>query len=114
MIDQKNVERFQRAEEAEESRRFEPRKRPAPIIVEYVFAVYGQAKPPEIQETRFRIGDIVYSTHVHPVRYRVVEVYWLKADKARVLLREEPEKKRPNWKSAKKPQSAKRKSPPRA
>lgn len=83
-----------------------PRKRPAPIIVEYIFAVNGQAKPPEIQGSRFRIGDIVYSMAFTPVRYRVVEVYWLKADKARVLLREERELVEPA-KPKRKPQPTK-------
>ena len=90
-----------------------PRKRPAPIVVEYIFAVNGQTKPPEIQGSRFRIGDIVYSVAFTPVRYRVVEIYWLKADKARVLLREErektPTKPQPVRKpSMKKPQPQKR------
>lgn len=62
----------------------ERRKRFAQIPTKYVFSVHGQPKPPEVYADRFRLGDIVSTSEGS---HKVVEVFWMTATKAHVLLR---------------------------
>jgi hypothetical protein len=60
--------------------------------ITYIFAVNGRPKPPTVHGDRFKLGEIV-STSEGP--HKVVEVYWIKETKARVLLRPVPAEEAP-------------------
>ena len=76
----------------DDDREYRSRRRLPRVEDQYIFAVNGRPKPPEVHGNRFRLGDIV-STSDGP--HKVIEVYWLTEHKARVLLRPISEKKKP-------------------
>jgi hypothetical protein len=68
------------------------RPRPPRIETAYIFAfTFVRPEPPEVYGDRFWLGNVV-STSDGP--YKVIEVYWITAHKARVLLRPVLEKKK--------------------
>lgn len=82
-------------------REYDDRPRRLPRLeIRYTFAVNGGPAPDKVHGDRFRIGTTV-STSNGP--HRVVEVYWLTEEHARVLLRRIPAEKKKAEKKPEKP-----------
>lgn len=69
----------------------QPRRRSPRPEIRYTFVVNGKPAPDKVHGGGHRVGAIV-STSNGP--HRVVEVYWLTEEHARVLLRLIPEEKK--------------------
>ena len=74
----------QRLHDDDDDREYRGPRRSPRVETEYTFAVHGRPKPPEVRAGLFRLGDIV-ATSDGP--HKVIEVFWITATKARVLLR---------------------------